>query len=251
MLSPHNSLSEQEFTPEKADQANMIPRIFTGKDGKGALPYRELVTGEEREGDFSLLLFFHGAGSVGEDNFLQTRIFGPPLLRFFKDHPEFSKCVTLMPQCPRDSKWVDVPWTLPFHTLPEEPSCHMKLAMELLAEKKKEFHISSRNTFLAGISMGGFAVWDMAERIPGEFAGIFAMCGGGDISLAHRLKDHRIFCIHGGADQVVLTKRSRDMVQALKDAGNPSLIYEELPGTGHNCWDDALKDDRAFLHLFR
>lgn len=250
MLSPHNSLSELEFTPEKADQAGMIPFIYQGKDGN-TLPYRQLVTGGEKEGDFALLLFFHGAGSVGEDNYLQLRIFGPPLLRFFAAHPEFSKCVTLFPQCPKECKWVDVPWTLPEHTLPPEPSIHMKLTMELLMKKKKEFNISSGRTFLAGISMGGFAVWDIASRMPEEFAGIFAMCGGGDIAQAHKLKAHRIFCIHGGEDTVVLTKRSRDMVHALKEAGNKTLIYEELPGIQHNCWDDALKDDRAFLHLFQ
>ena len=71
------------------------------------------------------------------------------------------------------------------------------------------------------------------------------------IAQAPKLVNHRIFCIHGGDDGVVLTKRSRDMVKALKEAGCSSLIYEELPGIQHNCWDDALKDDRAFLQLFR
>ena len=146
---------------------------------------------------------------------------------------------------------MDVPWTLPEHSLPGEPSMHMKLAMELLEEKRKEFHIQSANCFAAGISMGGFAVWDMASRLPEAFAGLFVMCGGGDIAQAPKLVNHRIFCIHGGDDGVVLTKRSRDMVKALKEAGCSSLIYEELPGIQHNCWDDALKDDRAFLQLFR
>ena len=69
----HNSASEQTVTPEMINAAGYEPLIHTMENGF-TLPYRRLVANPEKPGPFSLMIFFHGTGSVGSDNFLQMRI---------------------------------------------------------------------------------------------------------------------------------------------------------------------------------
>ena len=76
-LSVHNSASELVVTPELIDSFGYEKLIFQDSTGF-VLPYRRLVANPDLPGPFSLMIFFHGAGSVGEDNFLQMRISGPP-----------------------------------------------------------------------------------------------------------------------------------------------------------------------------
>ena len=59
------------------------------------------------------------------------------------------------------------------------------------------------------------------------------VCHGGDTKTAARLKDIPCWCFHGDADKVIPAKESRDMVQAIKDAGGRPL-YQEFIGVGHN-----------------
>ena len=248
-LSVHNSQSEVVIPESLIDEMGFEKFVYTGNRAV-SLPYRQYLANFDKEGKPSLLIFFHGAGSVGTDNYLQCRIAAPPLERFFRNNPS-EKCVVLLPQCPsREEKWVDVPWNLPGHDIPEKPSKYMACAMELLEEKIREFSVDETRIYACGISMGGFAVWDIAARKPERFAGLFPICGGADLKTAPLLKNTKIWCVHGSVDTVVLTDRSRNMVRALEEAGNPSVIYEEVPGAGHNSWDHAFADDRALDYLF-
>ena len=135
-LSVHNSQSELTVTPASIDSLGYEKLVFRGSDGTD-LPYRRLIANPDQPGRFSVMIFFHGAGSVGDDNFLQMRIPGPPFARYVKKHR--LKTVLLFPQCRKECKWVDVPWGDPAHDLPEEPSLHMKPAMELLLSAISEF----------------------------------------------------------------------------------------------------------------
>ena len=248
-ISVHNSLSEVVIEERHIDEMGFEKFVYTGENSV-TLPYRQYCANFDKEGKPSLLLFFHGAGSVGKDNYLQCRIAAPPLKRFFQNQTS-EKCVVILPQCPsREEKWVSVPWDLPCHDMPEQPSRYMACAMALLEEKIREFSVDEKRIYCCGISMGGFAVWDIAARMPERFAGLFPICGGADLKTAPLLKNMKIWCVHGELDTTVLTERSGKMVQALKDAGNTQVVYEVVPGAGHNSWDHAFADDRALEYLF-
>ena len=246
-LSVHNSASEVVIPESLIDEMGFTKDVF--RNGEGSLPYRQYLANFHAPGKPALLIFFHGSGSKGEDNFRQCRIAAPPLVRFFKNNPSL-KAAILLPQCPAEHRWVDVPWDLPAHDLPEKPALHMRLAMKLLEEKIREFAPDEKKIFASGISMGGFAVWDIAARKPELFSGLFPICGGADLKTAPLLRKMRVWCVHGELDTTVLTSRSREMVQALREAGNESVIYDEVPGAAHNSWDHAFSDDRALEYLF-
>lgn len=246
-LSIHNSQSELEVTREMIDRAGLQPFTFTGNDGT-TLPYRQLVAGADQPGDFALMIFFHGAGSVGEDNYAHVRIPGIPIARYLARH--HIKAVVLFPQCRKGHRWVEVPWSDPAHDLPSEPSVHMRLAMELLDSKLREFPVDPKRIYAGGISMGGYGAWDIVCRKPELFAAILAVCGGADVKQAPKLRNLAVYDIHGDSDGAVPVSRSRDMMEALRKQGNDRILYRELPGAGHNVWDPVFADETALDFIF-
>ena len=77
-----------------------------------------------------------------------------------------------------------------------------------------------------------------AEVVQG-FAGVFF----GEQSFVKRC------FVHGGADPVVDTDYSRNMVGALEDAG-ATVRYTEYPGVGHDCWTRAYGTEEMWTWMF-
>lgn len=247
MISIHNSENELAQKPELIQKLGIGQFIYQGKDGD-SLPFCQYMHGADKPGKFILVCYFHGAGSRGNDNFLQVRIGAPPLASYCERHG--LKVLVIMPQCRENCKWVDVPWESESHTLPPEPSRHMKLALALLDAKLKEFDIDRERIYALGMSMGGYAVFDMVSRRPELFAAAASMCGGGDTAQAPNLRDTAFYLIHGNEDSAVPVVRSRNMAKALRDAGNPNVVYHELAGVDHNVWDPFFADDEGLDFLF-
>lgn len=247
MISIHNSENELAQKPELIQKLGIGQFIYQGKDGD-TLPFCQYMHGADKPGKFILVCYFHGAGSRGNDNFLQIRIGAPPLASYCERHG--LKALVIMPQCRENCKWVDVPWESESHTLPPEPSRHMKLALALLDAKLKEFDIDRERIYALGMSMGGYAVFDMVSRRPELFAAAASMCGGGDTAQAPNLRDTAFYLIHGDEDSAVPVVRSRNMAKALRDAGNPHVVYHELAGVNHNVWDPFFADDEGLDFLF-
>ena len=246
-LSVHNSQSELTVTPEMIDSLGYEKLIWHGANGI-LLPYRRLISNSDCTGPFSLMIFFHGAGSVGDDNFLQMRIPGVPFAEYVKKHR--LKTVLLFPQCQMGFQWVDVPWWTPAHDLPESPSCYMSTAIELLQSTITEFSPASDAIYAGGISMGGYGAWDIVSRMPEIFSAILAICGGADVRQAPKLRHLRICDYHGTLDTTVPTSRSRDMIRALQAAGCNQIYYREIPDAAHNSWDIAFSDEQALDFVF-
>ena len=81
-VSIHNSLREVAQTPELLQHFGICQKTFAFQDLQ--LPYCEKIIGEDLPGQPVLVVFLHGAGSVGHDNFLQMRIPAEPLIRFLE-----------------------------------------------------------------------------------------------------------------------------------------------------------------------
>lgn len=148
-----------------------------------------------------------------------------------------------------DYRWVQVDWGGKTHAMPKEPSTPMRLAMAALDKVRAEFSIDPSRIYLTGLSMGGYGTWDLLARRPGMFAAAVPVCGGADETTAPLIRDLPIWCFHGGADKVVPTQRSRNMIEALKKAGGTPK-YTEYPGVGHNSWDKAYSDAEMIGWMF-
>jgi predicted peptidase len=214
----------------------------------GKLPYRLLKPkAVDPKAKYPLVIFLHGAGEKGTDNTKQL-VHGMADFasdKIMADYPAY----VIAPQCPDDKQWVEVPWTLDEHTMPEKPSVPLRQTLELIAALQKELPIDADRIYITGLSMGGFGAWDCVQREPKLFAACAPVCGGGDAAMAAKIKDVPIWAFHGDQDGVVKVRRSRDMVAALKAAGAEPK-YTEYKGVGHDSWTATYRDPELYKWLF-
>jgi len=241
------SLLECHVARAANDRDRFEARVYQGDDDDRLL-YRLLKPmGYDPQKKYPLVLFFHGAGERGDDNRRQlvhgmNEFAGDQMM---KKYP----CFVAAPQCPQGAQWVDTPWTADAHAMPDEPTAPMRMSLELLSALETEFSIDPSRIYVTGLSMGGFGVWDALQRHPNRFAAAVPVCGGADLAKAQSIAHIPVWVFHGDSDGVVKTKRSRDMVDAIKQAGG-SPRYTEYPNTGHNAWSATYSNQEVYDWLF-
>ena len=199
---------------------------------------------------YPLVVFLHGAGERGDDNKKQL-VHG--MADFASDdvmekHPAF----VIAPQCPSDSRWVEVDWSAESHSMPPMPSKPLALTLDLIEDLQKQESIDPDRIYVTGLSMGGYGVWDLLQRRPVTFAAAIPICGGGDPKLVRSFNHVPIWCFHGGADTVVKPARSRQMIDALKASqAEPEPKYTEYEGVGHNSWTATYRNRDVLDWLFQ
>ncbi|MDX2304424.1 MAG: prolyl oligopeptidase family serine peptidase [Microscillaceae bacterium] len=221
---------------------------YTFTSPSGTLPYRLLrPMPYDAEKKYPLVIFFHGAGERGKDNLTPlTHIAG---LFLNGANRRNYPCFVLVPQCPLDTRWVDTDWTLDGHQIPEKPSLPLQLSKELLEETIKNYPVDQQKVYVTGLSMGGFAVWDIIARYPDVFAAAIPICGGGDLQTAESIKNIPLWAFHGKQDQIVKPSRSREMIIAIRNAGGKPK-YTEYPDAGHGSWKPAYEEPKLLEWLF-
>ncbi len=219
---------------------------YTNEDT--VLPYRLLLPDNyDENAEYPLVVFFHGLGERGDDNELQ---FTHCVQYIYDNVPE--DCIIVVPQCPLDNQWVDRPsgsGTYSTDDIPE--SNEINAVIELIDELKENYAVNSDRVYATGISMGGFAVWDVMTRHNDMFAAGIAVCSGGDPSKAEVLKDTPMFVFHGVYDMSVPVSGSRDTVEAIRNAGSTVIEYTEYPNGSHSIWNQAFAEPELLDKLFK
>lgn len=228
------------------------PEIYSDSEGN-ELNYRILKPVDyDSTKSYPLVLFLHGAGERGSDNYSQLKWgvshFAEPKMR--KKYPAF----VLAPQVPEGEYWStleSVRDTTSFSVpMLEEPAEPMRLTIELLEQLQNQFPIDGNRLYVTGISMGGFGTFDLIERYPNMFAAAVPICGGGDATRAFFLKDMPIWVFHGAKDEVVRPEYSRNIVNAIRVAGG-SPGYTEYPDEDHvGAWVQAYSNSHLFKWMF-
>ena len=238
-------LTEAQITDFKAEK-------YSNSDGS-ELNYRILKPADyDSTKSYPLVLFLHGAGERGGDNYSQLKWgvshFAEPKMR--KKYPAF----VVAPQVPEEEYWStleSVRDTTSFSVpMLEEPTEPMRLTIELLEQLQEQFSIDENRLYVTGISMGGFGTFDLIERHPNMFAAAVPICGGGDTTRAFFLKDMPIWVFHGAEDEVVLPEYSRNIVDAIRVAGG-SPGYTEYPDEDHiGAWVQAYSNPHLYEWMF-
>jgi predicted peptidase len=212
----------------------------------GAYRYQVFVPANfDKSKKWPIILFLHGYGERGENGLLQTDVGLGHAIRNYSGNFPF---VVVFPQCraERDTTWVNP-------TMEEQ-------ALAALDAAIKEFHGDPTRVYLTGLSMGGYATWDLAAKYPKRFAAYVPICGGirapADFPQLHvalvddpkisdpypetarRVGKTPVWIFHGADDPAVPVEESRKMAAALQAAG-ANVKYTEYPGIGHNSWDKA------------
>lgn len=190
-----------------------------------------------KQAKWPTILFLHGSGERGSEGLDETQIGLPAAIRV---HPERWPFIVVMPQVPfNHHHWTD-------------PDM-METAMTALRAEETEFHGDPERTYLTGLSLGGYGVWEIARANAHVFAAIVPVCGGVFWSYqpsrwneqttlpeeyAHALRHVPVWMFHGADDPIVTPRQSALMFDALKSADGHARFWE-YAGTRHNVWDKA------------
>lgn len=228
-----------------ADVQDSIDEYYDHEDTGVTIPYRLIVPETYTpKSKFPLVVFFHGAGERGFENRNQLN----NCVQQIADN--MPKAIILVPQCAHENQWVDTPWSEGSYSVDHVPeSDELCAVMDLLAEIMQSYSVDKDKVYAAGISMGGYAVWDVMVRHNDVFAAGVAVCGGGDPSKAGVLKDTPMFVFHGNQDETVPVTGSTDMVEAIRAAGGTKVQYTEYPGDGHGIWDKVFNLESLYKDL--
>ena len=195
-----------------------------------------------------VIVFLHGSGERGDDGAKPTQVgIGPYIRAHLDDFP----AVVVFPQAPEGSEW----------------SANTELVFATLDAAAGEFHGDPARTYLTGLSMGGYGVWDMALRAPERFAALAPVCGAvrqpreerdtlfvaavaaeADpyAAIANRLRAVPTWIFHGAKDDLVPPDDDRKLIAAFRAAGAPDARYTEFPDANHNSWDPAYSQTPEF-----
>lgn len=199
--------------------------------------------------EYPLLLSFHGAGSRGADNLKQLRpwIAGWMDEQVQKEHP----CIILMPQCPSKQQWVNVPWKEGSYVFKDiAPSRPMKLVKKIFDKVVEENSVDKNRIYVMGASMGGYGTWYFLMRYRKLIAAAVPICGGGDPSMAKKIRHIPIWAFHGDKDPVVPLSGSTDMISALQSFKDNNARITIYPGVGHNAYELAWNDPALVRWVF-
>lgn len=219
---------------------------FTGSTGL-TLGYRKYVPAEVTEGEkLPLVVLMHGLGEIGTNNVRQLVNGGPQLLAYIANQGH--KAVFIAPQCPSGHLWMECkPWQMYPWKLQDQVATPIATALELIEKTIKDEPVDPSRVYVTGMSMGGFATWELITRRPDLFACAVPICSGGDPAQAAKLKDLPIWTTHCADDGVVKPEFNRDMVKGFWDIKARNIRYTEFWKGGHNAWTPTLSD-RAVLN---
>ncbi|HBJ33731.1 MAG TPA: phospholipase [Planctomycetaceae bacterium] len=200
---------------------------------------------------YPLVLFLHGAGERGDDNFAQLKHGAAEFAR--ADRQSEYPCFVLVPQVPKEQKWVDADWSQSEGngTFPDSPSPAFAAALGAVKSWIDSGDVDPSRVYVTGLSMGGYGTWYAAAAAKDVFAAAVPICGGGDPTWAKRYEGMPIWTFHGTQDKAVPVGRSQEMIEALSKVGHkPEAIYTPYEGGGHDVWTETYRRDDLFRWLF-
>ena len=179
---------------------------------------------------YPTMFHLHGAGSRG-DNFEEFK--GSIILDILeKGDSPLSEGICVFPQCHTDT-WFD-----DFSNL-------LELVKHIYNRKdvdKSQFNGS-------GISMGGYAIYQVMFALPELFHKAIVCCGGGMYWNIGRVKHIKFRIFHGAKDVAVFPEESVRMYNRLMEVGADAKlqIFEECD---HNCWEKTYSNYENLAWLF-
>jgi poly(3-hydroxybutyrate) depolymerase len=236
-LTPREVTTEEEFRPAKyQDRPPWRYRLYTPPHVEPGRKY-------------PLILWLHGQGDSGADNWRQLLHMETTVLT-----PE--KCTNgcdffiIVPQKTRAMNWFGSP---AYGSIGDEspPETDMLgIVSELLDKTIADLPIDESRVSIIGMSSGGAAAWEMAERHPNKFAAIlpFAAAPSSDVELI-RLVDIPIWVFHSPIDRVASPEPGRQTIEHLQSIGGKAAftLSADHPETKsysrtHFSWASAFKE---------
>lgn len=175
---------------------------------------------------YPVIFHLHGAGSRGND----VSVLNNQAILIKAKSTEDFPFVIIMPQC-REDCWIDA-----YERLKDA----VEIAANLPFADKNRFYLS-------GVSMGGYASWQLLMSKPDRFTAAIICCGGGMVWNAARIKTP-VWAFHGTADMTVHIEENERLVNAIKRNG-VTAKFTAYQGVEHNSWDLTYSRDDVYEWL--
>ncbi|TAM93417.1 MAG: hypothetical protein EPN39_20085 [Chitinophagaceae bacterium] len=210
---------------------------FYSTGNQSGVPFRLLFPksyGTDPNKIYPLLIFFHGAGEISRngyyDNELQLANCAQTIMNAVSNG-SFDGFV-LFPQT-TSSDWINL---FPGIT---------GIINYMVANDQ----VDISRIIVSGLSMGGHATWDFAERNPGLVAGATPISADpyyyGTINMIDSLQNIPIWLSQGGLDTDPYESASNQLVSNLRNAGL-NVRYTVYPNSGHGVWNAHYAEPDAF-----
>ncbi len=184
--------------------------------------------GMEDNKKYPVLFFLHGAGERGEE-LAKLSANGP-----FKEMANGREypAIVIAPQL-KEGTWFDK-----FESLQRLIEYFIALPV-----------VDESSVYLSGVSMGGYASWQLLMSMPQAFAAALICCGGGMSWNAAAIAHIPVWAFHGALDDVVPVSATIQMTNALilKGCQAKLTVYAD---SWHDCWVKAFADDEVYEWLF-
>lgn len=194
-----------------------------------ALSYALVLPDGYDEGDdaWPLVLFLHGSGERGDD-LSRVAIHGP--LKEVRKGRAFP-FVLVAPQLPAD-----------------RPRWEARELGALLDHIEATHRIDPARVYVTGLSMGGYATWDLVMHFPDRFAAAAPVCGGGLPFRAPAFAQTPIWAFHGALDPIVPLERSAEMARAINAMGG-EVKLTVYPEATHDAWTATYADPAFYAWM--
>lgn len=171
-----------------------------------------------------VLFFLHGSGERGKD-LLPVTLHGPAKHRELMANTDF---VLISPVCPRGEWW------------------SIGRLQQFLEYAIQKHHLNRNQVFVTGLSMGGYAAWDLAIQYPTMIHGIAPICGGGQVEKVCQMKGVPVWAFHGEKDPIVPAESSKALIKKLLSCGSNAklTIY---PNVEHDSWTETYANPELYL----
>ncbi|MBQ2733215.1 MAG: prolyl oligopeptidase family serine peptidase [Clostridia bacterium] len=201
--------------------------------------------------DYPCILYMHSAGVRCDDN-SHINTGEAKFLRNFESSKYANECIIIAPCCPTTHKWVTVnTWKeLKYDFVNTKMADYMTATLELFADYRDKLAIDDNRLYTYGMSMGGFAVWDLLARNPDMFAAAIPVAGAGDPTTVSKMSKTAIWIFHGTADDAVPYQSAVNMNDALTAAGRTDIKFTTFEGAGHGIWAKTADTAGLFDWLF-
>ncbi len=226
------SFHNQFLMPDVAKQT------FYDSQNNVSLPYRLFTPHDYNPANkYPVILFLHGAGEIGNDN--EDQLSG--IYKLFRNNGDLAASAFVI--CPQSYEW----WNLDSDK--QYANGTLSSALRLVDEITNKYSCDKNRIYVTGLSMGGFATWDLLENYGHKFAAGIPVCGSGNSGNGSAFVDIPIRIYHGTKDPTVNFSSSQMMYNAIINAGGRKVELFPLEGVNHNAWDPTYSDRDAISWL--
>ncbi|WP_342333101.1 prolyl oligopeptidase family serine peptidase [Pedobacter sp. FW305-3-2-15-E-R2A2] len=196
-------------------------------NGKSRIPYRILMPKDIQAKKYPLVITFHNSTRIGNDNENQLE----PLARIWLRENIYSNfnCFVIAPQFnERSSNYQQENDGV----LTATPSDDAREILKLIEEIERTYPVDKNKIYLVGYSMGASTAQNILNINPEKFAALVSIAGVPDLSNLKKLKNKKIWLIHGKKDIENPYIGSTELYARL--GNNKNLVFTTFNTLEHN-----------------